>query len=165
MRKRDRRIAGAGMGRKSTRGVYRERRNYSGLLAELQGQSSGFPSDEKGRTLEAEMPQISFFRQRIMSDERVRYLYKRAAMYCTIKRARKPEKSATRICAVQGDTLIICAPVCYAKQKRICAWAYGIFPALPTTKQFLNRCRSLLNCSAGCMSMRGCEWSILAWGG
>ena len=61
------------MGRK-TKGVIRERKDYTGLLLELQGQSPSPPPQPAADTSEHKTP-YSPYRQRIMSDEAVKYLY------------------------------------------------------------------------------------------
>lgn len=68
------------MGRKSTRGVFRERSDYTQLLSELQTHNAVSPSGETALTKKekAKPPKISSFRQRLMSDERVLYFYKKS---------------------------------------------------------------------------------------
>ena len=61
------------MGRK-TKGVIRERKDYTGLLLELQGQSPSPPPQPVADASEHKTP-YSPYRQRIMSDEAVKYLY------------------------------------------------------------------------------------------
>lgn len=61
------------MGRK-TKGVIRERKDYTGLLLELQGQSPSPPPRPATAASEHKTP-YSPYRQRIMSDEAVKYLY------------------------------------------------------------------------------------------
>lgn len=62
------------MGRK-TRGVIRKKTDYTRLLSELQGQ--GFPPSPKPTPVVTSGPKMTFssYRQRIMSDETVKYLY------------------------------------------------------------------------------------------
>lgn len=61
------------MGRK-TKGVIRERKDYTGLLLELQGQSPSPPPRPAAAASEHKTP-YSPYRQRMMSDEAVKYLY------------------------------------------------------------------------------------------
>ncbi len=65
------------MSRKPTRGVHRERVDYTKLLAELQNRGTEGPSGKVTPTEEkgSKLPEISPARQRLMSDEHVWYMY------------------------------------------------------------------------------------------
>jgi len=78
MNQRNEQIGGeTDMSRKSTRGVYRERSDYTKLLAELQKQTTAGPWEKEApvKGSEAKSPPVSSFRHRLMSDERICYLY------------------------------------------------------------------------------------------
>lgn len=65
---------------KSTRGVQRERTDYSGLLFELQAERKNQAADtpaELEKIPPISQPQMSVLRQRLMSDEKVKYFYAR----------------------------------------------------------------------------------------
>lgn len=65
---------------KSTRGVQRERIDYSGLLSELQAKQKTQATDtpaEPEKTPPVSQPQMSVLRQRLMSNEKVKYFYAR----------------------------------------------------------------------------------------
>ncbi len=66
------------MGRR-TRAVIREKTDYTRFLLDLQGQ--GLPSSPKPTPVVPSKPKISFspYRQRIMSDETVKYLYSKSS--------------------------------------------------------------------------------------
>lgn len=65
------------MSRKPTRGIYRQRVDYTGLLSELQSQGVEVPvrKEPPAEEKKALSPEISLARRRLMSDERIRYLY------------------------------------------------------------------------------------------
>lgn len=64
------------MGRKPTRGIHRERVDYTDLLAELQSPKPECPSRKSSPAeKKAALPEISPARQKLMSDEHICYLY------------------------------------------------------------------------------------------
>lgn len=63
------------MSRKPTRGIYRQRVDYTDLLSELQSQGAEKPARKEPPAEEKKPPEISPARQRLMSDEHIRYLY------------------------------------------------------------------------------------------
>lgn len=64
------------MGRK-THSPVRERKDYTRLLSELQGQTPSSPAEVAVAAQDEEKEPYSPYRQRIMSDEKVKYLYSR----------------------------------------------------------------------------------------
>lgn len=74
------------MGKKATRPVYRNRVDYSHLLKELQKNTSAGSLEDRekeacevpeasGKPEEKKQPELSLFRQRILSNEQIKYIY------------------------------------------------------------------------------------------
>lgn len=138
------------MGRR-THSPVRERKDYTRLLSELQGKTPSSPAEVAVAAQDEEKEPYSTHRQRIMSDEKVKYLYSRNGGMLHDKPCLKRGIFRTRSFAAQNNTGRISLNVPSVPRKPTSVLVRRISITSHSMRSTLSGCGSPPGSSDGCM--------------